>query len=261
MAWWKYALLALFDVEGNFCLVKAYQDTSIISVQLLDCFTIPCVMVLSVLVLHAHYSTQKLMACGICLCGLGLLVWTDFQPQQQGQHPLRGDLLVLLGCVCYAVSNVSQEYIVKNFDRYEFLGMLGFFGFIFSAIQAAVLEREAIAAIPWHQWEVGACFLGFTACLFLLYFITPILMDRRSAVFFNLSVLTADFWTFVVAVVVFQGEFQVIYLAAATVIVVGLLIYNADVDQCKRCVRERTLKGESKFLILKDHHHPDCQHK
>jgi Solute carrier family 35 len=43
--WWHYALLALADVEGNFFLVKSYEYTSITSVQLLDCFTIPVVMV------------------------------------------------------------------------------------------------------------------------------------------------------------------------------------------------------------------------
>ncbi len=45
--WWKYALVAIADVEGNFLLVKAYQYTTIASVQLLDCFGIPCVMVRS----------------------------------------------------------------------------------------------------------------------------------------------------------------------------------------------------------------------
>lgn len=35
------------DVEANFLLVKAYQFTSITSVTLLDCFTVPAVIVLS----------------------------------------------------------------------------------------------------------------------------------------------------------------------------------------------------------------------
>mmetsp|Transcript_15455 Transcript_15455/g.24713 ORF Transcript_15455/g.24713 Transcript_15455/m.24713 type:complete len:88 (+) Transcript_15455:133-396(+) len=36
-----HTLTALADVEGNFLLVLAYQYTTITSVQLLDCFTIP----------------------------------------------------------------------------------------------------------------------------------------------------------------------------------------------------------------------------
>jgi solute carrier family 35, member F1/2 len=38
---WKYAVLGLIDVEANYCLVKAYEYTSITSVTLLDCFSIP----------------------------------------------------------------------------------------------------------------------------------------------------------------------------------------------------------------------------
>lgn len=53
--WWLYLLLAVADVEGNYFLVKAYQYTTITSVQLLDCFTIPCVMVRAPL---AHRQPQ-----------------------------------------------------------------------------------------------------------------------------------------------------------------------------------------------------------
>ena len=53
---WKYACLAVADVEGNYFAVKAYQYTSITSVMLLDCFTIPCVMVLSKIFLHAKVT-------------------------------------------------------------------------------------------------------------------------------------------------------------------------------------------------------------
>ena len=31
--WWKYGLLAILDVEGNYCFVLAYQYTSLTSIQ------------------------------------------------------------------------------------------------------------------------------------------------------------------------------------------------------------------------------------
>lgn len=46
-----------------------------------------------------------------------------------------GDVLVLLGASFYAISNVSEEYIVKNLSRVEFLGMVGLFGTIISGLQ------------------------------------------------------------------------------------------------------------------------------
>eukprot|EP00667_Euglena_gracilis_P033085 EG_transcript_52782 len=40
LPWWVYFLVAMADVEGNFLIVKAYQYTDMVSVQLLDCFSI-----------------------------------------------------------------------------------------------------------------------------------------------------------------------------------------------------------------------------
>jgi solute carrier family 35 protein F1/2 len=45
--WMVYICLAVCDVEANFLVVLAYQYTSLSSVMLLDCFSIPCVMLLS----------------------------------------------------------------------------------------------------------------------------------------------------------------------------------------------------------------------
>ncbi len=49
--WWQYLLLAGLDVEANFLAVLAYQYTSLSSAMLLDCISIPCVMVLGHFVL------------------------------------------------------------------------------------------------------------------------------------------------------------------------------------------------------------------
>lgn len=46
-----------------------------------------------------------------------------------------GDVLVLLAASLYAISNVGEEYIVKNLSRMEFLGMVGLFGTIISGLQ------------------------------------------------------------------------------------------------------------------------------
>ena len=40
----------------------------------------------------------------------------------------------------YGVSNVAQEFVVKNFSRAEFLGMIGLFGSFISAIQMYVFH-------------------------------------------------------------------------------------------------------------------------
>ena len=60
-------LLAVADVEGNFLAVKAYQYTTITSVMLLDCFTIPCCMVLSRLFLAAKVAHLGCLGVRVCV--------------------------------------------------------------------------------------------------------------------------------------------------------------------------------------------------
>lgn len=53
-------LLAIADVEANFIVVSAYQYTSLSSAMLLDCFTIPVVMLLSSIFLEAQVPVMSI---------------------------------------------------------------------------------------------------------------------------------------------------------------------------------------------------------
>jgi solute carrier family 35 protein F1/2 len=46
-----------------------------------------------------------------------------------------GDVFCVSGAFLYGVSNVAEEYVVKNFDRTEFLAMLGLFGSLINGVQ------------------------------------------------------------------------------------------------------------------------------
>jgi hypothetical protein len=45
------------------------------------------------------------------------------------------DVFCVSGAFLYGVSNVAEEYVVKNFDRTEFLAMLGLFGSLINGVQ------------------------------------------------------------------------------------------------------------------------------
>jgi solute carrier family 35 protein F1/2 len=65
-------------------------------------------------------------------------------------HAVWGDILVLIGAVCYSFSNIGQEYLVKQFDWMEFLTMYGILGSVISGIQMAIVEHNQLAATNWH---------------------------------------------------------------------------------------------------------------
>uniref|UniRef100_A0A8B7TT35 Solute carrier family 35 member F2 n=1 Tax=Castor canadensis TaxID=51338 RepID=A0A8B7TT35_CASCN len=195
--WWKYVLLGLADVEANYLIVRAYQYTTLTSVQLLDCFGIPVLMALSWFILRARYRVVHFIAVFVCLLGVGTMVGADIvagREDNSGSDVLIGDVLVLLGASLYAVSNVCEEYIVKKLSRQEFLGMVGLFGTVISGIQLLIVEYEDIASIHW-DWRVALLFVAFALCMFCLYSFMPLVIKVTSATSVNLGILTADLYS------------------------------------------------------------------
>uniref|UniRef100_A0A3P8SRM0 Solute carrier family 35 member F2 n=1 Tax=Amphiprion percula TaxID=161767 RepID=A0A3P8SRM0_AMPPE len=136
--WWKYLVMGVADVEANYAVVKAYQFTTLTSIQLLDCFVIPVLMLLSWITLKTRYKPVHFVAVMVCLLGVGAMVGADILAGRvQGSYSdvILGDGLVLLSAALYAVSNLCQEHTVKNLSRVEFLGMMGLFGTLISGIQ------------------------------------------------------------------------------------------------------------------------------
>ncbi|XP_030600896.1 solute carrier family 35 member F2-like isoform X1 [Archocentrus centrarchus] len=227
--WWKYLLLGLVDVEANYAVVKAYQYTTITSVQLLDCFVIPVLMVLSWWILKTRYRPIHYVSVCICLLGVGAMVGADLlagRDQGSASNILLGDGLVLLSASLYAVSNVCQEYTVKNLSRVEFLGMVGLFGTIISTVQMVILERNEIAAIQW-SWEIGLLFAAYALCMYALYSFMPIVIKRSSATSINLSLLTADLFSLFCGIFLFQYNFSGLYMVSLAVILIGFIAFNA----------------------------------
>lgn len=114
--WWKYAILAVIDLEANYVVVLAYQYTNMISVQLLSCFTVPCVMVLSFFVLRMKFALTHVVGGVIAIGGLVLLIALDadgLSRSERGSQEVLGDILCLISSSLYATSNVLTEWFVK----------------------------------------------------------------------------------------------------------------------------------------------------
>ncbi|KAK3523938.1 hypothetical protein QTP70_016748 [Hemibagrus guttatus] len=248
--WWKYLLMALTDVEANYAVVTAYQFTTLTSIQLLDCFVIPVLMVLSWFFLKTRYRPLHFIAVAVCLLGVGAMVGADLlagRDQGSNSDVLLGDGLVLISAALYAVSNMCQEYTVKNLSRVEFLGMMGLFGTLISGVQMAVLEAGAIRKITW-DWTISLLFFAYVLCMYGLYSFMPVVVKMTSATAVNLSLLTADLFSLFCGIVLFHYKansldkmlgrdccvlayilkqyFSVLYIVSFVVITVGFVLFN-----------------------------------
>ncbi|RLW08316.1 hypothetical protein DV515_00003327 [Chloebia gouldiae] len=225
--WWKYIIVGLADVEANYTIVKAYQYTTLTSVQLLDCFGIPLMMALSWFVLRARYRLIHFVAVGICLLGVGTMVGADIlsgRQEGEGSDVVIGDVLVLLAASLYAISNVSEEYIVKNLSRVEFLGMVGLYGTIISGLQLAIVELKDIMKIQWN-WKIALLYTAFALCMFGLYSFMPVVIKVTSATSVNLAILTSDLYSLFLGLFLFLYKFSGLYIVSFVVIMVGFTLY------------------------------------
>ncbi|XP_053297340.1 solute carrier family 35 member F2 [Pleuronectes platessa] len=227
--WWKYFVMGLADVEANYAVVKAYQYTTLTSIQLLDCFVIPVLMLLSWFLLKTRYRLVHFVAVSVCLLGVGAMVGADIQAgRDQGstRDVMLGDGLVLVSAVLYAVSNVCQEHTVKNLSRIEFLGMMGLFGTLISGIQLVVLEIPAVGAIKWDV-RISVLFAVYALCMYALYSFMPVVVKMTSATAVNLSLLTADLFSLFCGLFLFHYKFSLLYIISFVVITVGFIMFNA----------------------------------
>lgn len=225
--WYYYILLGLIDVEANFLVVKAYQYTSLTSVMLLDCWTIPCVIFLTWFFLKTKYRYKKFTGVAICIIGLVMVIFSDVHRSDRagGSHPVKGDLLVIAGSMLYAVTNVSEEFLVKSADRVEIMAMLGLFGAIISGCQIAILERGELRSITWSAGAVLP-FTGFAAAMFLFYSTVPVLLKLSGSTMLNLSLLTSDMWAVLIRIFAYHEKVDWMYFVAFFAVTVGLIVYS-----------------------------------
>ncbi|KAE9611634.1 hypothetical protein Lal_00011487 [Lupinus albus] len=231
--WYYYIILGIIDVEANFLVVKSYQYTSVTSVMLLDCWSIPCVILLTWIFLKTKYRFKKIIGVAVCIAGLVLVVFSDVHAgdRSSGSNPVKGDLIIIAGATLYAVSNVSEEFLVKSADRVELMAMLGLFGGIVSAIQISILERKELKSI---HWTAGAAvpFVGFSVAMFMFYSLVPVLLKIHGSTMLNLSLLTSDMWSVLIRIFAYHEKVDWMYYVAFAAVVVGLIIYSGgDKDE------------------------------
>jgi len=224
---WKYFILSFMDVEGNYFTVLAYRYTTILSAQLINFWSIVCVVIVSFTLLKVRYKWPQIVGILICCAGQGILLASDhIQGTNGGKVPnqLKGDLFCLLGATFYGLSNVFEEWFVSKRPMYEVLGMLGFFGTIINGVQAGIFDRSSFQTATWNG-KVGGYLVGYTLILNIFYGLAPLILRLASAAFFDISLLTGNFWGVAIGISVFGYSIYFLYPIAFVLIIVGLAIY------------------------------------
>lgn len=230
VAWrhgWKYLIMSFLDVEGNYFTVLAYRYTNIMSAQLINFWAIVCVVIISFFFLKVRYGIFQVIGIVVCVGGMGILIASDHLSSNSGsggEDKVKGNLFALVGATGYGLSNVFEEWLVSKAPMYHVLSFLGLFGIIINGVQAAIFDRSAFQGATWNG-EVAGYLVGFTLCLTLFYSLVPILLRMASAGFYNISLLTANFWGVLIGIRVFGLSVHFMYPIAFVCIMIGLILY------------------------------------
>ncbi|KAF3944023.1 hypothetical protein CMV_029468 [Castanea mollissima] len=226
VSWYWYLLLGFVDVQGNYLVNKAYQFSSITSVTLLDCWTIPWVMILTWFFLGTRYSLWQLFGAAVCIIGLGLVFLSDAGVGGgDGSKPLLGDVFVIAGTVFYAMSNVGEEFCVKKKNRNEVVAMIGVYGFLVSVVEISIVELKSLESIEWST-DLILAFAGYAVSTFMCYTIAPFVLQLSGATMFNLSILTSDMWAVVIRIFFYHQQVDWLYYLSFAIVCIGLVIYS-----------------------------------
>ncbi|KAF2638496.1 DUF914-domain-containing protein [Massarina eburnea CBS 473.64] len=224
---WRFFILAFFDVEGNYFVVLAYRYTTILSAQLINFWAIVIVVIISFLFMRVRYHWLQIIGIFLCIGGMGILFGSDHMTGYNAfpaANQVKGDLFALLGATFYGLANVFEEYLVSERPLYEVVGQLAFWGMFINGAQAGIFDRPSFRTAVWNS-RVGGYLTGYTFILSLFYSLAPILFRLTSAAFFNISLLTGNFWGVAIGIKVFHLQIHWMYPIAFVLILVGQVIY------------------------------------
>ncbi|KAI5924505.1 solute carrier family 35 member F1 [Camillea tinctor] len=224
---WKYFIFSFLDVEGNYFTVLAYRYTNILSAQLINFWAIVIVVVVSFLLLRVRYKIFQILGILICIGGMGMLLASDHMQGTNGgpgEDLLKGDLFALLGATLYGLTNTFEEFLVSKRPMYEVLSFVGLFGMCINGVQAAIFDRQSFQQATWNG-AVAGYLVGYTLALSLFYSIVPFILRIASAAFFNISLLTGNFWGTIIGIHVFGYAVHFLYPIAFVLIIIGLMVY------------------------------------
>jgi solute carrier family 35, member F1/2 len=234
---WKYVGASFLHFYANYFVVLSFRFTSLTSIMLLDVMALPSAMILSVVFLKRRYMSIHFLGATVCMLGIIFNILADYELDlvaEGTEFPDRlwGDILAGLGAILYGTNNVITESLVRGAGGpVEYLGCLGLFGTLWSAIQAVAVERQDIGKFFNGGGTCPVAAGGLLMFLFakskgLTFFCSSHFLVISESAFLNLSILTSDFWAVAFSIVAQHIWPSPLFWVAVTFTFCGVIIYE-----------------------------------
>lgn len=155
----------------------------------------------------------------------------DTSTSNSGEYAWVGDVLAISSALLYGLGDSVAEYSIKHIHRQEYLGMIGLFGTILTALAFPFVDGGEVAKL-WHDtnsvhrqsaWLLLAL---YTACVFFYYVSAAWFYTSSDATLLNLSLLTSNLWVLGFSVLAYRHTPAPLFFVAAILVISGVIVYQ-----------------------------------
>ena len=241
--WWKYFMISILDVVPNFLILFSYRFTSLTSTTILGSLTVPSTMLFTRVILSKVFHLHHYVGVVFCVFGGVMTIYmdsTDKATSPTGKSEAYGDALAVIAALMYGLGDAVAEYTVKNLDRFEYLGMLGFFGSIITGLTFPFIELNALegyfaGADADKTQQVVALYLWSIISVILYYVLETRFLVSSDATLLNLSMQTVNIWAVVFTMTRYHGRgVSPLFWVALLLVCTGVFVYEMGWDYCCR---------------------------
>ena len=288
--WYNYMFLSILDVLPNWMTLLALQYTSLTSTTLLGSLTVPAAMIVCKVLLHKNYQRHHYLGVIICMIGATLTIFSDettttttttsianvsdgegataataaaaagtntissssFSSLSHPQSHL-GDLFAIIAALLYGAQDAVGEYWLKHVgDRQEYLGMLGFFGTMYTLILFPIMDgRQVLDFIHTLIMAISSLtspspdndvdnrhislvaviptvmtMLWFVSSVVIFYIATAYFLTWNDATLLILSLQACNIWAILYSIVAYHDTPSTLFYVAMSLVIGGVFLYE-----------------------------------
>ena len=220
ISWWRYLVVSVFGLVGDWTAVLAYNKTSLASAMLFATTVIFWVAPLSYFVFKRKINWKQFLAILLAAIGISLVLVADGTKGSK----LVGNLIALASAICYAISTVTQEKLVNDESIRLYLCRFSSCACPLALILSGSIEWKTICHYEWN-WKVIIMMFSYAILLALYYMISPVIMQHSNATVMNLSVLTSNFYSLAISIIFFHLRASWLYLVGFFCIPIAILLF------------------------------------
>lgn len=219
--WWKYFILTISSLSGDFLSLTSFKFTSLSSAVLLGNIGLFFVAPFSIFIFKRCLNWKQVIF--IILGGAGIVI--VFFADGVGDSRLKGNLIALGASISYAISTITQELLVKDGEIWVYIFRLSTIAVPIAATLAGIVEHNDIATYTWNGESIGYI-IAYCVLLVLYDVLSPNIMKYSTATEMNLSMLTSNFYSLLMGALAFGQKLSWLYLVGFICIPAAIVGYT-----------------------------------